>query len=126
MKRVINTGLPALQQPFEWAVACGHQLYTAHGPVRADGSICVGSIEEQAELTFANLRQAVQAAGGALDGVVQMTVYMTHEDDMEAIDHTYRKFFSPPYPNRCAVVVKALAVKGMAIEIQAVVHVPAV
>ena len=45
MKQVIDTGLPPLKQPFSWAVkASGQMLFTAHGPVRQDGSIDTGPI----------------------------------------------------------------------------------
>ncbi|MCP6423689.1 RidA family protein, partial [Klebsiella pneumoniae] len=75
-------------------------LFTAHGPVRPDGSIDTGPIEDQARLTFANLRQAVQAAGGTLADVTQVLIYMTDVQDTKAIDAVYREFFEAPYPNR--------------------------
>jgi 2-iminobutanoate/2-iminopropanoate deaminase len=120
MKQVIDTGLPSLKQPFSWAVkAGGNLLFTAHGPVRADGSIDTGPIEQQAQLTFANLRQAMQAAGGTLDDVAQVLIYMTDVADMPAIDAVYREFFAAPYPNRSSMGVAALVVPGMKIEIVA-------
>ena len=63
MKEIIDTGLPALKQPFSWAVKSSGMLFTAHGPVRADATIDTGSIEDQARLTFANLQRALVAAG---------------------------------------------------------------
>ena len=47
MKEVIDCGLPALAQPFSWAFKGGGLLFTAHGPVRLDGSIDTGPIEDQ-------------------------------------------------------------------------------
>lgn len=119
MKEIIDTGLPALKQPFSWAVKSAGMLFTAHGPVRADGSIDTGPIEDQARLTFANLRQALLAAGGALDDVTQVLIYMTDIKDMPAIDNVYREFFVPPYPNRSSAAVAALVVPGMKLEIVA-------
>ena len=53
MKQIIDVGLPPLKQPFSWAVkASGQMLFTAHGPVRPDGSIDTGPIEQQARLTL--------------------------------------------------------------------------
>lgn len=78
MKQIIDVGLPPLKQPFSWAVkASGQMLFTAHGPVRPDGSIDTGPIEQQARLTFTNLRNALQAAGGTLAHVTQVLIYMT-------------------------------------------------
>lgn len=125
MKQSIDVGLPSLNQPFSWAIkASGSMLFTAHGPVRADGSIDTGPVEQQARLTFANLRQAVQAAGGTLDDVVQVLVYMTDVADMPTIDAVYREFFSAPYPNRSSAGVAALVVPGMKLEIVAYAAVP--
>lgn len=127
MLQVVDTGLPALKQPFSWAVkaSSGALLFTAHGPVRPDGSIDTGPIEQQARLTFENLRNAVQAAGGTLADVAQVLIYMTDVADMPAIDTVYREFFSAPYPNRSSMGVAGLVVPGMKIEIVAYAVVPA-
>ena len=118
MKEVIDIGLPPLKQPFSWAVKSAGMLFTAHGPVRPDGSIDTGPIEAQARLTFSNLRMALAAAGGTLDDVTQVLIYMTDVADMPAIDRVYREFFAAPYPNRSSAGV-ALVVPGMKIEIVA-------
>ena len=119
MKEIVDTGLPALAQPFSWAVKASGLLFTAHGPVRPDGSIDTGAIEDQARLSFANLQRAVEAAGGRLDDVTQVLIYMTDVKDMPAIDSVYREFFAAPYPNRSSMGVAGLVVPGMKIEIVA-------
>jgi 2-iminobutanoate/2-iminopropanoate deaminase len=119
MKEIIDTGLPPLKQPFSWAVKASGVLYTAHGPVRPDGSIDTGPVEAQARLTFGNLQRAVAAAGGSLDDVAQVLIYMTDVADMPVIDAVYREFFVVPYPNRSSMGVNALVVPGMKIEIVA-------
>ena len=119
MKQVVDVGLPPLKQPFSWAVKSAGMLFTAHGPVRQDGSIDTGAIEDQARLTFANLRRAVEAAGGTLDDVTQVLIYMTDVKDMVAIDAVYREFFREPWPNRSSAAVAGLVVPGMKIEIVA-------
>ena len=119
MKEVIDCGLPALAQPFSWAVKGGGLLFTAHGPVRPDGSIDTGTIAEQARLTFGNLKRAVTAAGGSLADVTQVLIYMIDIQDMATIDAVYREFFSAPYPNRSSAAVAALVVPGMKMEIVA-------
>jgi len=120
MKQVVDVGLPPLNQPFSWAVkATGAMLFTAHGPVRPDGSIDTGPVEQQARITFTNLRNAVQAAGGTMGDVTQVLIYMTDVADMPAIDAVYREFFEAPYPNRSSAAVAGLVVPGMKIEIVA-------
>ena len=119
MKQVVDVGLPEPRQPFSWAVKSAGMLFTAHGPVRLDGSISTGPIDEQARLTFANLRRALEAAGGTLDDVTQVLIYMTDVADMPAIDRVYREFFRAPFPNRSSAAVAALVVPGMKLEIVA-------
>ena len=124
MIEAINTGLPPLQQPFSWMVRANGLLFTAQGPVRPDGSIDTGPIEQQARLTLRNLQNAVHAAGATLADVAQVLVYMTDVADMPVIDAVYREFFTAPYPNRSSAGV-ALVVPGMKIEIVAYVATPA-
>jgi len=119
MKEVVDCGLPALAQPFSWAVKGGGILFTTHGPVRPDGSIDSGPIAQQARLTFSNLQRALTAAGGTLADVTQVLIYMLDVQDMPAIDAVYREFFVPPYPNRSSAAVAGLVAPGMKIEIVA-------
>ncbi|KGP02984.1 RidA family protein [Alcaligenes sp. RM2] len=125
MKQVVDVGLPPLKQAFSWAVkAKGEMLFTVNGPVRPDGSIDTGSIEQQARLTFANLQRATQAAGGSLENVTQVLIYMTDVADMDSIDKVYREFFSAPFPNRASVGVAALVEPGMKLEVLAYAMIP--
>ena len=74
---------------------------------------------KQARLTFANLRRAVEAAGGRLADVTQVLIYMLGVADTKAIDAVYREFFVAPYPNRSSAAVAGLLVPGMKMEIVA-------
>ena len=123
MKQVIDVGLPPPKQPFSWMVRSGGILFTAHGPVRPDGTIDTGPIAQQARLTFANLQRAVEAGGATLADVAQVLIYMTDVTDMAVIDEVYREFFQAPYPNRSSAGV-ALVVPGMKIEVVAYVAAP--
>lgn len=125
MKQVVDVGLPPLKQAFSWAVkAKGEMLFMVNGPVRPDGSIDTGSIEQQARLTFANMQRATQAAGGSLENVTQVLIYMTDVTDMDIIDKVYREFFSAPFPNRASVGVAALVEPGMKLEVVAYAMIP--
>lgn len=124
MKEIVDVGLPPLKQPFSWAVKSAGLLFTAHGPVRPDGTIDTGPIDVQTRLTFGNLRRAVEAAGGTMADVTQVLIYMTAVADMPAIDAVYREFFDAPYPNRSSMGVAGLVVPGMKIEIVAYAVIP--
>ncbi|HDT6554016.1 TPA: RidA family protein [Raoultella ornithinolytica] len=117
MRDVIHTGLPDIGQPFSWATRGGGMLFTAHGPVRADGTIETGPAEQQIALTFDNLTQALQAAGSHSDNVLQVIIYLTDVNDVARLDDIYQRYFNAPYPNRSTVIVDKLVAPGMKIEI---------
>lgn len=117
MRTIIDTGLPEIGQPFSWATQGGGMLFTAHGPVRADGSIETGAPEKQITLTFDNLAQTLNAANSHSDKVLQVIIYLTDVNDVKLLDEIYKKYFNFPYPNRSTVIVDKLVVPGMKIEI---------
>ena len=123
MRQDIDTGLPALGQPFSWAIASQGLLFTAQGPVTQAGEILQADIGGQTRLTLENLSRTLQAAGGTLDDVLQMQVYLTDAADVVAMDVVYRSFFQAPYPNRCTLVVAGLVGPGMRIEISVIARV---
>ncbi|MBV8564190.1 MAG: RidA family protein [Methylobacteriaceae bacterium] len=122
MRHPVKTHLPSEEAPIEWAVTADGVLYTAQIPIREDGSIETGDMSLQAELTFANLKRTVEAAGGTLDDVTQVLVYLTRKDDFQGMNAVYRRYFGKPFPNRATVIVAGLMVPGAAIEIVAYAH----
>lgn len=120
----VDTGLPAVGAPFQWATKGGNILFTAQVPIRDDGSFETGDITAQTELTLANLDKTLRAAGGGLGDLTQVIVYLTDLEDMATVNEIYARVMPKPYPNRAALVVSALAVSGMRIELVAYAHLP--
>jgi len=122
MKQVVRTHLKSEDSPIEWATMADGVLYTAQIPVREDGSIETGSIDAQADLTLSNLKRTLEAAGGTLEDVTQVLVYLTGKEHFQGMNAVYRRYFSKPYPNRATVIVAGLMVPGAVIEIVAYAH----
>ena len=122
MRKPVKTHLPAVKAPLEWATTADGILYTAQIPNREDGSIETGDIRAQAELTLSNLRRTVEAAGGSMDDVTQVLVYLPDPADFAGMNEVYARSFKPPYPNR-ATIVANLMVPGAKIEVVAYAHV---
>jgi enamine deaminase RidA (YjgF/YER057c/UK114 family) len=107
--------------PISNTVRAGKHIYTSQTP----RDLSTGRILSDADMTiqarqvFSNLRTAMQAAGGGLADVAQLTIYLTDSDDFAAMNEVYKELFEYPYPNRATVVVKALMVPGMRIELMA-------
>lgn len=125
MRQEIDTGLPSLGQPFSWAVGDGQMVYTSHGPVTAEGKILQGDITAQTRLTLDNLRRTMEAAGGSLDDVLQVQLYLLDVADMKPVDAVYAEVFHAPYPSRSTAVVAALVAPGMRIELLATARIAA-
>lgn len=122
MRQSVKTDLPESSAPVAWAAKGDNVLYTAHIPIRRDGSIETGDIGAQARLTFDNLKHAVEAAGGTLDDVTQVIVYLTAPEHFAGMNAVYQTYFKKPYPNR-ATLIAGLMVPGAHIEIVAYAHI---
>ncbi len=125
MRQEIDTGLPSLGQPFSWAVGDGQMVYTSHGPVTPEGRILQQDITAQTRLTLDNLRRTMEAAGGSMDDVLQVQLYLLDVADMKPVDAVYAEIFRAPYPSRSTAVVAALVAPGMRIELLATARIAA-
>ena len=111
MKTVVDTGLPDLNLPLEWAVLGeGKTLYTTCAPIRPDGSIEFDDPLEQFEITVANIKRTVEAAGGTLDDVTMAQVFMTDAKYSKEMNEVWVKYFKAPYPHRAVVIVSGFSV----------------
>lgn len=83
----------------------------------ATGQIVGTTIEEQAQITLANLVRILHAGGATVADVVSVTVYLADEKDWGAFDAVYRTVFSAPFPTRAVVGAQ---LRGIQVEISAV------
>jgi len=81
--------------------------------------IVEGDFEARARRVFDNLRAVTEAAGGNLDQIVKLTIYLTDLDNFGAVNSVMKDYFSSPYPARAALGVASLP-KGADIEAEAV------
>ena len=75
-----------------------------------------GGIEAQIRRVFENLSAICAAAGGSLDDIVKLTVYLTDMGHFPQVNAIMEQYFTAPYPARAAVGVAALP-KGAKVEI---------
>jgi 2-iminobutanoate/2-iminopropanoate deaminase len=86
-----------------------------------DGSVVgVGDITKQTETVLTNLQHVLAEAGGTLDHVVKVTVYIRNMEDFKKIHAVRERFFKPPYPASTMVEVSKLVDAELLIEIEAV------
>jgi reactive intermediate/imine deaminase len=92
---------------------------------RADGTIAgVGDIEAQTRQVCENLKSAVEAAGGSLDDVCRVDVYVRNMEHFEAIHKVRREYFKPPAPASTMVEVTKMVHPDYLIEINAIAVLP--
>jgi reactive intermediate/imine deaminase len=78
-----------------------------------------GGIEAQIRRVFENLSAICTAAGGSLDDIVKLTVYLTDMGHFPQVNAIMEQYFTAPYPARAAVGVAALP-KGVEVEMDAI------
>lgn len=115
-------GLPAPLSHYTDAVRFGDLLFvsglTAHD---ADGHLVEGDAATQTRRILENLRLVLSAAGASIANVLKITVYLTDINDRTLINPVRQEFFGDSRPASTLVEVKALALPGMHVEIEAVV-----
>ena len=79
----------------------------------------VEGIEKQIHRVLQNLRAVATAAGGSLDDVVKLNVYLTDLGNFTRVNEVMATYFHQPYPARAAVGVSALP-RGALIEMDGV------
>ncbi|WP_087723881.1 RidA family protein [Pandoraea sp. PE-S2T-3] len=90
-----------------------------------DGSIAgVGDIEAQTRQVCENIKNAVTAAGGTLDDVCRVDVYVRNMEHFEAIHKVRREYFRPPLPASTMVEVTKMVSPDYLIEINAIAVLP--
>jgi len=121
-RQIIHTDhSPAAIGPYSQAVKHGQMVFLS-GQIPLDpttGEVVEGGIEAQTRRAFDNLKAVVEAAGGTLDNVVRLGLYLTDLGQFAAVNAVMAEYFSAPYPARSTIEVAGLP-KGAAFEVDAI------
>jgi len=92
----------------------------------ATGSVMgKGDIRAQTRQVLENIRTVLASAGGTMDDVARVTVYVTDMSGLGQIHEVRGQYFRRPYPASTLVEVKRLVKPEYLIEIDAVAVIPA-
>jgi 2-iminobutanoate/2-iminopropanoate deaminase len=73
---------------------------------RVDGSIAgIGDIEAQTRQVCENVKSAVEQAGGTMDDICRVDVYVRNMEHFDQIHKVRREYFKPPAPASTMVEV---------------------
>ncbi|MAK89699.1 MAG: reactive intermediate/imine deaminase [Oceanospirillaceae bacterium] len=81
--------------------------------------IVEGGIEERIHQVFKNLTAVCEAAGGSLQQIVKVNIYLTDLGNFAKVNEIMAQYFAQPYPARAAVGVAQLP-KDAGVEMEAV------
>jgi 2-iminobutanoate/2-iminopropanoate deaminase len=91
----------------------------------ADGSIAgIGDIEAQTRQVCENIKAAMASAGGTLDHVCRVDVYVRNMEHFDKIHKVRREYFKPPLPASTMVEVTKMVSPEYLIEISAIAVIP--
>jgi len=121
-KEIISTDkAPQAIGTYSQAVSHGGLVFLS-GQIPLDPAsmeVVSGGIEIQIRRVFDNLAAVCTAAGGSLDDIVKLTVFLTDMGDFPQVNTIMAQYFTAPYPARAAVQVAALP-KGVNVEMDAI------
>jgi reactive intermediate/imine deaminase len=122
MKQAIQTDkAPAAGGTYSQAIKTGNTIYLA-GQIPLDpvtNEMVTGDFSAQAVKVFENLKAVAEAAGGNLDSIVRLCVYITDFTNFPVVNETMMKFFKAPFPARTTIGVASLPKQSL-IEVDAI------
>ncbi|MDO7643964.1 MAG: RidA family protein [Reinekea forsetii] len=121
-REFINTdSAPAAIGTYSQAVKVGQTVYLS-GQIPLDPvsmTVLDDAMAAQIHQVFKNLSAVCQAAGGSMNELVKVNIFLIDLGHFALVNEIMATYFTPPYPARAAVQVSALP-KGVAIEIDGV------
>jgi reactive intermediate/imine deaminase len=112
---------PAAIGPYSQAVKAGNTVYIS-GQIPLDpatGELVEGDFEAQVERVFDNLIAVIEAAGGTLQHVARIGLFLTDMSQFATVNKVMEARFDEPYPARAAVGVASLP-KNATVEADAI------
>ncbi len=125
-KQIISTDkAPAAIGTYSQAVKIGTTVYlSGQIPLVAETmELNSEDFAEQAEQVFKNLASVCEAAGGELNNMVKVNIFLLDLAHFATVNEIMAKHFSQPYPARAAIGVAQLP-RGAQIEIDGVLELP--
>lgn len=112
---------PAAIGTYSQAVKVGQTTFlSGQIPLVPDtGELVSGDIEAEVRQAFRNLTAVCEAAGGSLNDLVKVNVFLTDLSHFPVINQVMEELFEAPYPARAAIGVAQLP-KGARVEVDGI------
>jgi len=109
--------------PYSQAVKVGDTVYLSGQIPLVPETMTVldGDFSAQVRRVFDNLSAVAKAAGGSLQDVVKLNIFLTDLSHFGTVNDIMTEYFEQPYPARAAIGVASLP-KYVPVEMDAVLH----
>ncbi len=84
-------------------------------------TVIEGDFSTQVRQVFDNLTAVAEAAGGSLQDIVKLNIFLTDLSHFGTVNEIMADYFQQPYPARAAIGVASLP-KGVPVEMDAIMH----
>ncbi len=121
-KDIISTpDAPQAIGTYSQAVKVGDTVYlSGQIPLIPDTMVLVdGDISQQINQVFLNLAAVCEAAGGTLQDIVKLNIFLTDLSAFPVVNEIMAQYFQQPYPARAAIGVSQLP-KDAEVEMDAI------
>lgn len=111
MREVISTpNAPAAIGTYSQAVRVGDTVYLSGqiALIPETMELAQGDISERIHQVFKNLSAVCEAAGGSLQDIAKLNIFLTDMAHFATVNEIMAQYFQQPYPARAAVAVKQL------------------
>ena len=120
-KPIFTSKAPAAIGPYSQAVQWGDVVFIS-GQIPLDpenGEINNATFEDETNQVLDNLEAICQEAGGTLDHILKLTIYLTDLSKFDVVNSIMASRFSEPFPARATVEISKLP-KEVSIEMDAI------
>lgn len=126
MKQIIKAPkAPAAIGSYSAAIKTGNTVYLS-GQIPLDPEsmkLVSGGIKAEVDQVFKNLQHVAEAAGGSVDHIVKLSVFLMDLSHITVVNELIQQYFKEPFPARTSIQVSALP-KGAMVEMDAIMICP--
>jgi reactive intermediate/imine deaminase len=120
-KPIFTSKAPAAIGPYSQAVQWGDVVFIS-GQIPLDpanGQLNNATFEDETNQVLDNLEAICQEAGGTLDHILKLTIYLTDLSKFDVVNSIMASRFSEPFPARATLEISKLP-KEVSIEMDAI------
>lgn len=122
MESINTKKAPAAVGPYVQGMVHDGLIFTSGQlPINPENGEIVSDIEAAAKQSLTNVLEIVKEAGGKLENIIKVNIYVKDMNDFGKVNKVYEEFFGNHKPARSCVEVARLPKDGV-IEIEAIAY----